>query len=162
GSSLLSDLMAGVDWSLSSTDPPEVLNYSYGARVSTDDDLYTQFWDGVVDTYGKTATISAGNSGPNAIGSPGMAYNILSAANVNNSSTATRTDDSISSSSSGGPTPGGRKKPDLAAPGTSLLMPSNSSPTLWARASGTSFAAPAVAGVAALVIDSGISDPRAV
>jgi hypothetical protein len=58
GSSLLSDLMAGVDWALLSADPPEVFNYSYGARVSTDDDIYTQFWDGVVDAYGKTATIS--------------------------------------------------------------------------------------------------------
>ncbi len=162
GSSLLSDLMAGVDWALLSADPPEVFNYSYGARVTTDDDLYTQFWDGVVDTYAKTATISAGNSGPNSVGSPGMAYNILSVANVNNLNTATRFDDSISTSSSGGPTPGGRKKPDLAAPGTSLLMPSNFGPALWSRATGTSFSSPAVAGVAALLIDTGVSDPRAV
>lgn len=162
GSSLLSDLMAGVDWALLNADPPEVFNYSYGARVSTDDDLYTQFWDGVVDTYGKVATISAGNSGPNSVGSPGMAYNILSVANVNNLGTATRSDDVISSSSSGGPTPGGRKKPDLAAPGTSLWMPSYLGPALWSKASGTSFSAPAVAGVAALLIDAGVSDPRAV
>lgn len=161
GSSLLSDLMAGVDWALLNGDPPEVFNYSYGARVSTDDDLYTQFWDGVVDTYGKVATISAGNSGPNTVGSPGMAYNILSVANVNNMGTATRSDDVISASSSGGPTPGGRKKPDLAAPGTSLWMPSYLGPALWSKASGTSFSAPAVAGVAALLIDAGVADPRA-
>jgi subtilisin family serine protease len=162
GSSLLSDLMAGVDWALLSADPPEVFNYSYGARVSSDDDLYTRFWDGVVDTFGKTATISAGNSGANTVGSPGMAYNVLCVANVNTLGTIPRNDDTIAASSSGGPTPGGRKKPDLAAPGSNLLMPSTFGPSLWSRATGTSFSAPAVAGIAALLIDAGVGDPRAV
>jgi hypothetical protein len=162
GSSLLSDLMAGVDWALLSADPPEVFNYSYGATVPTDDDYYTQFWDGVVDTYGKVATLSAGNSGPGTIGSPGMAYNVVAVANIYTAGTAGRSDDTIWASSSGGPTPGGRKKPDLAAPGANLLMPSTAGPALWGQASGTSFSAPAVAGVAALIVDAGVSDPRAV
>jgi hypothetical protein len=91
-----------------------------------------------------------------------MAYNVLCVANVNQLSTASRADDVIANSSSGGPTPGGRKKPDLAAPGSSLLMPSHYGPATWNRASGTSFSAPAVAGVAALLVDAGVGDPRAV
>ncbi len=162
GSSLLSDLMAGVDWALTRGDPPEVFNYSYGAYVTTDDDAYTQFWDGVVDTFSKTVTISAGNGGADRISSPGLAYNVISVANIDPMGTSSRSDDVIAESSSGGPTPGGRRKPDLAAPGTNVSMPSHYGALFWQRASGTSFAAPAVAGVAALLIDAGVADPRAV
>ncbi len=162
GSSLLSDLMAGVDWALTRDDPPEVFNYSYGATVPFDDDPFSQFWDGVVDTFGKTATISAGNGGTGAIASPGTAYNVLSVANIDARGTASRGDDAIADSSSGGPTPGGRRKPDVAAPGTNVWMPSHYGALLWQRATGTSFAAPAVAGVATLLIDAGVTDPRAI
>jgi hypothetical protein len=162
GRSFLTDLMAGVDWALQQPDPPEVFNYSFGARVSVDDDAYTRFWDGVVDTFGKVATIAAGNSGPGTVGSPGIAHNVISVANMNTLGTTARADDAIADSSAGGPTPGGRKKPDLAAPGTAIWLPSPFGPALWSPVSGTSFAAPAVAGLAALLMDAGVADPRAV
>jgi subtilisin family serine protease len=162
GASFLTDLMAGVDWALQQPDPPEVFNYSFGARASADDDAFTRFWDGVVDTFGKVATISAGNSGPGTVGSPGIAHNVISVANVNTLGTPARGDDVVADSSSGGPTPGGRKKPDLAAPGTAIWLPSHIFPTWWSPVSGTSFSAPAVAGAAALLVDAGVTDPRAV
>jgi hypothetical protein len=164
GSSLLSDVMAAVDWALIQPDPPEVFNYSYGARYLTDDDSYTRFWDGVVDAFGRTVTVSAGNSGPGAgtVGSPGMAHNILSVANVNHRGTAGRADDIIATTSSRGPTPGGRKKPDIAAPGSSIWMPSHYGRAAWLQGTGTSFSSPAIAGAAALLIDAGVTDPRSV
>lgn len=164
GSSLLSDLMAAVDWALSQADPPEVFNYSYGADTTSDDDSWARYWDAVVGTFGKTVTISAGNSGPNAysLGSPGIAYNAIGVANVDSRGSVSRADDVIAGSSSRGPTAGGRRKPDLAAPGTSINLPSTYGPGLWYRVTGTSFSSPAIAGAAALLIDAGVADPRAV
>jgi hypothetical protein len=164
GSSLLSDVMKAVDWALAQPDPPEVFNYSYGARLSTDDDAYSRFWDGVVDGFGKVATISAGNSGPGAgtVASPGMAYNVISVANVATKSTASRADDNIATSSSRGPTPGGRKKPDLTAPGSSIWLPSHYGRATWLQVTGTSFSSPGIAAASALLIDAGVTDPRAV
>jgi hypothetical protein len=164
GSSLLGDLMEAVDWALLQADPPEVFNYSYGARTQSDDDTYARFWDGVVDSFGKVATISSGNSGPadGTVGSPGIAYNVISVANVASKGTASRTDDAIASSSSRGPTVGGRKKPDISAPGTSIWLPSNYGAFSWLQATGTSFSSPAIAGAAALLMDAGVADPRAV
>lgn len=157
-----SDRMAAVDAALTWPDPPEVFNYSYGATASADDDFGSRFWDAIVDGYQKVVAVSAGNSGPStpSVGSPGIAYNVLSVANVQDRRTVSRSDDAIATSSSRGPTIGGRKKPDVAAPGTSIVMPAHTGG--WSAASGTSFAAPAVAGAAALIIDAGISDPRAV
>jgi len=164
GSSLLSDLMRAVDWSLVQPDAPEIYNYSYGAQISADDDTYSRFWDAIADGYQKVVTISAGNSGPadGTIGSPGIAYNVLSVANVSTKGTASRSDDGIATTSSRGPTYGGRRKPDLAAPGSSIWLPSHWGPLTWLQVTGTSFSAPAAAGAAALVMHAGVTDPRAV
>lgn len=164
GASLLSDVMEAIDWALAQSDPPEVFNYSYGARTTDDDDSYARFWDAVVDGYGKVATISAGNSGPalQTIGSPGIAYNVLSVANAATKSTPSRDDDTIASTSSRGPTAAGRKKPDLTAPGSTIWLPSHYAETSWLQVTGTSFSAPAIAGASALLIDAGVTDPRAV
>lgn len=157
GSSLLSDLMEAVDWALAQPDPPEVLNYSYGATASADDDSYARYWDAVVDAFGVTATISAGNSGSNGytVNSPGTAHNVISVAN-------TTVEGVVASSSSRGPTIGGRKKPDLAAPGTSIWLPSTFGETQWNAVTGTSFSAPAIAGAVALLVQTGVTDPRTV
>ncbi len=73
----------------------------------------------------------------------------------------------VATFSSGGPTSDGRSKPDLVAPGTSILTASNTwqSGSLLKSWSGTSFAAPQAAGLAAQMIDYGrahalSTDPR--
>jgi subtilisin family serine protease len=58
---------------------------------------------------------------------------------------------SISSSSGRGPRIDGVLKPDVAAPGISITAASNSIPLLWAQKSGSSMAAPHVAGLLALI-----------
>jgi subtilisin family serine protease len=58
----------------------------------------------------------------------------------------------VTSFSSRGPSADGRIKPDLTAMGRSDYLPSFSNPATYIRASGTSFATPLAAGVAALVL----------
>jgi uncharacterized repeat protein (TIGR01451 family) len=157
-----SDGMDCVDWALVSNticgDYADVMNLSYGGSTSSDDTSYARFWDAVVDDLGIPATISAGNSGPSAytLGSPSIAYNVLCVANMDDQNTTSRSDDTIRTSSSRGPTAGGRRKPDITAPGTYILSCDNS----WEGAtpdfvslSGTSMAAPHVAGANLLMVD---------
>jgi hypothetical protein len=105
-----------------------------------------------------TCTISAGNDGSSydTINVPGDAFNVITVGNFNDHSTYSRTDDDIWSSSSRGYTGDGRTKPDVVAPGA-FIMSTNA---FWEGGNpdfisytGTSMAAPHVAGIAALEID---------
>lgn len=162
-----SDGMECVDWALFDTghDDADILNLSYGSTATSDDSPYVRFWDAVVNTGVAGVAISAGNSGPgdHTIGSPSIAYNVLSVAAVDDQGTASRSDDTIANFSSRGPTPGGRRKPDIAAPGVSIHSTDNSWETThdFVSYSGTSMAAPHVAGALTLLLDSGIYEPLA-
>lgn len=62
-------------------------------------------------------------------------------------------DDSMSTFSSWGPTDDGRRKPDVSAPGVSVLSAGSGSDTSYTTKSGTSMASPAVCGSVALMIE---------
>lgn len=168
GSMYDSDAMACVEWAIiGNAYGAEVLSFSFGGGTAADDTPLARFWDAVVSQMNVVAAIAAGNSGsnPQTLLSPGIAPNALSVANVQDFGTLSRMDDSIRNSSSRGPTAGGRKKPDLAAPGTSIVSTSSNwegANADWVSLSGTSMAAPHVAGAAALLISAGVSDPLAV
>jgi hypothetical protein len=112
--------------------------------------------------------VSAGNRGPSAktVGEPGSAYNVIAVGNVDDKGTVSRSDDTIASSSSRGPTGDGRTKPDISAPGTGIMSCNNKWETQsnFVAKSGTSMAAPHIAGSVLLILDYVGSkwDPRAI
>jgi len=145
-----------------SSDDADIANMSLGFDpASSDDDSFSQMFDGLVDNYRLPITKSAGNrgDGTTTITRPGNSYNIFVVGNMDNKNTATVSDDEIWSSSSRGPTKGGRKKPDLVAPGRNIY--STVCGKQWDDKTGTSMAAPHVAGGCLLLMDSGVYDPRA-
>jgi len=146
-------------------DDVDGFNLSYGGLVATDETDFTSFWDSVVSSYADTVvTISAGNDGPSNtdFSDPGSNYNAITVANVNDQNTVTRDDDTISSSSTRGPTANGRRKPDIAAPGSSI----SSANTFWETQadyidkSGTSMSAPMILGLAMDLMDAGVLDEK--
>jgi serine protease AprX len=102
----------------------------------------------MADGLGIVLCKSAGNNGPGAstITAPGDAFDILTVGSVDGGGT-------IASSSSRGPTADGRMKPEVCARGVSDAMAIASSDNAYGSGSGTSYAAPLVAGAACLVIE---------
>ncbi len=155
------DVLAALDWAVSNT-PLKIFNYSYGSPTTADDDGFAQAIDTYIDTYGLAITIAAGNLGPYnyTLTTPGIAYNSITVVNY-----ITRT--SVNRSSSVGPTVGFRYKPDLAAPGTNIFsaaynwdaIPGTSDD--FVSMTGTSMAAPHIAGALALLHSAGVTDPLA-
>jgi|GEM_PF-1206633 len=147
-------------------DDVDGINLSYGGSTTSDDTAYSRFWDSVVHSYADTVvTISAGNSGPSntVFNSPAVSYNAITVASVYDQGTTSRADDVISSFSSRGPTDLGRRKPDIAAPGSSISSCNNNWEGLtsdFISKSGTSMSAPMVQGVAMALMDAGVFDEK--
>ena len=166
---------------------PEVINHSLGYGIA-DDTNYSDmdaFYDAFVDYYDIMVSKSAGNAywddTDPTITHPAPSYNILVVANMDDRNTLDRTDDVRRFDSSVGPTLSGRKKPDIAAPGTNIMSTNNSwsgtgsgnpDPNCWddyvdrqgydwSRCSGTSMSAPHVAAAIILMEDGGNHTPMA-
>jgi len=175
--------MSSVDWIFTvPSEQPEVINYSWGHGAATSDDSpIDRFFDAVVDGQATMVTKSVGNDGCISLTSsltyPANAYNLIAVGNMNDNNTADRSDDFIASDSGRGPTVGGRKKPDLVAPGsgtdpgcpvtadsTDIFSTSNrragTRPDFVSR-SGTSMAAAHMAGAVLLLEDGGNNNPMA-
>lgn len=164
GSTSTSTILAGIDHAI--TMDVDVINLSLGgATYVPGEDLMDLMVDAAT-AVGIAVTISAGNSGPNPlqVGSPGTA---ISAITVGAASTPSQEriygdfiygdglsyyshdKNSIAYFSSRGPTSDGRMKPDVVATGSHNLGASGT--TGLSFGSGTSYAAPVVAGAAALL-----------
>lgn len=143
----------------------ECVNYSYGNGTANTADYRAidQFFDGVVDSFNVMVSKSTGNggfgTGTPTITHPAPAYNLMAVANMDDKGTLTRSDDTISTSSSRGPTLGGRKKPDITAPGTSITTTTPTSG--FSSVTGTSPAAPHVGSSILLLRNFGLTDVRA-
>ena len=141
------EIAAGVEAAVK--DGMDVINLSLGEpEIEQSRDLVVTAIDAAADA-GVVPTISAGNDfdvfGRGSVGSPGTAPKAITAAAV----TKTKV---IADFSSGGPTPVSLElKPDVSAPGVSILSSVPQRDGSFAVFNGTSMASPHVAGGAALL-----------
>ena len=154
------DVVQHADWMVSTAmEDPEAINLScgYGTANNIAYSPFEQFVDALIDDNSVLLVKSTGNGGDGTttITHPASAYNLMAVANMNDANTAVRSDDVITGSSSRGPTLGGRKKPDISAPGNDTTSLNNNWATQpdFSSIGGTSAAAPHVTGGAILLTD---------
>ncbi|MHA1444699.1 MAG: S8 family serine peptidase, partial [Candidatus Hodarchaeales archaeon] len=135
-------IIKGIDWAI--VNEADIISMSLGGFPGNLSPLYDQ----IISTAWKNDVIvisSAGNSGPrpSSISSPGLESRTLTvgASNIYNE---------LAFFSSRGPSINGLIDPDIIAPGRGILSLQNRG--RYTTASGTSMAAPAVAGVIALLL----------
>lgn len=156
GSGNTSDIVSAIDWVVKTKNQynTKILNLSLGspANNSINSDPLVRAVEAALKS-GLTVIVAAGNSGPSAktILSPGNSPNVITVGAVDDKRTPDRSDDSIASFSSRGPTKEGLRKPDVVAPGVSIMSLSNKSGDGYVTSSGTSMATPLVSGSAALL-----------
>ncbi|MFF3686350.1 S8 family serine peptidase [Streptomyces sp. NPDC002187] len=148
GSGAESWIIAGMQWAVDQK--ADVVSMSLGSTAPTDcTDPMSVAAEQLSRTEGTLFVVSAGNSGPalNTVSSPGCAPSVLTVG-------ATDRDDSTARFSSRGPVRASHTlKPEIAAPGVAISAAAAGGRGVYAyRAmSGTSMAAPHVAGAAAVV-----------
>ncbi|MFE5911088.1 S8 family serine peptidase [Streptomyces wedmorensis] len=148
GSGAASWIIAGMEWAVAQG--ADVVSMSLGSPVPTDcTDPMSVAAEELARDQGTLFVIAAGNSGPthNTVSSPGCAPGVLTVG-------ATDRDDSTAWFSSRGPTIVNHTlKPEIAAPGVgiSAAAAGGRGVSAYQSMSGTSMAAPHVAGAAAIV-----------
>ena len=142
------EIAAGIEQAV--RDGMDVINLSLGEpEITPARDIVVQAIDAAANA-GVVPVIAAGNDydalGPGSVGSPGSAAKAITTA----AATKAR---AIAAFSSGGPTPVSlQMKPDVTAPGVSILSSVPVHEGSWRFFDGTSMASPHVAGAAAVLI----------
>jgi subtilisin family serine protease len=153
GGGFESSIIAGMEWAAASG--ADVVNMSLGTGFASDgNDPMSQAVNRITADTGTLFVISAGNSGPGSqtVGSPGAADAALTVGAVNR-------EDELAGFSSRGPRAGdGAIKPDITAPGVNIVAARSEVHRIGVPVgdrhlalSGTSMAAPHVAGAAAIL-----------
>ena len=152
GSGVDSWLIDGMEWTVAQG--ADVVNMSLSTEVTDGQDPISAAVNNLSATSDTLFVATAGNTGdaPQTVRAPGVADSALSVAAVDKS-------DALASFSSRGPRAGDYAvKPDLAAPGVDIIAARAAGTSmdrpvddLYTMASGTSMAAPHVAGAAAIV-----------
>ncbi|MHC1631829.1 MAG: S8 family serine peptidase [Methanotrichaceae archaeon] len=149
GNCRLSDALKALDWCLENREDLgiDIISFSVGGCVSHNNtSLLDQACDNMVNE-GLIVCVAAGNSGPSSksIVTPGTAKNVITVGAVDSGG-------NIFQRSSRGPTPDGWIKPDLVALGVNVTSARAGSICGQSTVSGTSMAAPQVAGAAAVLL----------
>ena len=169
GATDVSTVLAGMSWigAFRETYNIKVLSLSWGVPSTQDPRIdplnyaVERLW-----TSGVTVVAAAGNSGPNAgtILKPGDDPLVLTVGAYDDKADASWSNDTVPQWSSQGPTPTGLAKPDLVAPGRTLIATRSPGSTVeqqnprslvggsYIKGSGTSEATAVTAGVAALLL----------
>lgn len=152
GQGMMSDVMAGIEWAVEQG--VHIISLSLGGPGPSDGhDALCDICDAAVES-GVVVVVAAGNDGPGSftIGSPGAARSVLTVG-------ASTDEDTVAPFSSRGPTADNRIKPDLIAPGHRITAARAGDTELgtpldpyYTECSGTSMAAPLVAGICALLL----------
>ena len=153
GYGLESWVLAGMEWAARSG--ADVVNMSLGGDPTDGTDPLSQAVNALTEETGTLFVVSAGNSGENGastIGSPGSATGALTVGAVDR-------EDQLAPFSSRGPRVGDLAvKPDITAPGVDIVAARATGTAMgtpmddkYTAASGTSMAAPHVAGAAAIL-----------
>ncbi|MEW9123488.1 MAG: S8 family peptidase [Thermotaleaceae bacterium] len=156
GSGKTSDILAGLQWVMDTKDMynTKVVCMSLGspAENAYSKDPLARAVNAAVQ-QGLTVVVAAGNSGPErrTITSPGISPAAITVGATDDNRTVTLSDDFIAQFSGRGPTIDGNVKPDVVAPGVDIMSCSHKSSSAYVAYSGTSMAAPIVAGAAALL-----------
>jgi serine protease AprX len=154
GEGFTSDVVAGIQWAVSNKDlyGIEAVNLSLGAEGCGDGFGADSQAVNAAHDAGLVMTVAAGNEGPGTctIGSPGDAKDALT---VGAMADLEAQGFKQADFSSRGPTADGRIKPDISAPGVGVTSSDAGTTNGYDTQSGTSMAAPFVAGVALLMMD---------
>ncbi|MBU6998242.1 MAG: S8 family serine peptidase [Theionarchaea archaeon] len=144
GSGSESTIIAGIDWAVNNG--ADIISMSLGGAGGDGTSALAQESDWAVDQGVVVATVVGGEGACCTVGTPGDARKVITV-------TASDKSDALASFNSRGPTTDGRIKPDIAAPGVSISAADAGTSCSDVAMSGSSMAAPHIAGVAALMLD---------
>ncbi len=152
------DMIAASEWAI--TNGANILSNSWGDDTGLVMRGIDRYFDHVVWDNWKTVTVVAGNEGQTTgnVVSPGLAYNVITVGGFDDKDTSVWSDDTMwAGSSYKDPISRDREKPEVVAVAThgSRYITSTYIAYPWVHAvvgAGTSYAAPAVAGEAALLM----------
>lgn len=161
------NMSAAIDWAVSQN--ADTINNSWGSNAGTTSlNEHDRHLDYIVRNQWHVVTVAAGNEGEatGRVTSPARAYNVISVGNHNDNDSLTWDGDTMHPSSSYIDPGSGIQKPEVAAVGgAGIVSTIDASPWTGDVGYGTSYAAPMVAGLAAILQDREaglLSNPEAV